>query len=44
MATVNCVVTNIIQNIFFLVQQKKEFHTGLVQQAKLCQHFHFWVN
>jgi len=29
MATVNCLVTNIIQNIFFCVQQKKETHTGL---------------
>ncbi len=31
MATVNCLVTNILQNIFFCVQQKKEAHTGLVE-------------
>jgi len=31
MATVNCLVTDILQNIFFLVQQKKEKHTGLEQ-------------
>ncbi len=27
----NCLVTNILQNIFFCVQQKKETHTGLAQ-------------
>ncbi len=26
---VNCLITNILQNIFFCVQQKKETHTGL---------------
>ncbi len=31
MATVNCLVTDILQNIFFCVQQKKETHTGLEQ-------------
>ncbi len=31
MATVNCLVTSILQNIFFCVQQKKETHTGLGQ-------------
>ncbi len=31
MATVNCFVTNILQNIFFCVQQKKETHTGFEQ-------------
>ncbi len=31
MATVNHLVTHIIQNIFFCVQQKKEAHTGLEQ-------------
>ncbi len=31
MDTVNCLVTNIFQNIFFSVQQKKETHTGLEQ-------------
>ncbi len=30
MATVNCLVTNILQNIF-CVQQKKETQTGLEQ-------------
>ncbi len=29
MGTVNSLVTNIIQNIFCCVQQKKEPHTGL---------------
>ncbi len=29
MSTVNCLVTNSLQNIFFCVQQKKETHTGL---------------
>jgi len=27
----NCLVTDILQNIFFFVQQKKEIHTGLKQ-------------
>ncbi len=31
MATVNFLVTNILQNIFFYDQQKKETHTGLEQ-------------
>ncbi len=31
MATSNCVVTNIHQNIFFCVQQNKETHAGLEQ-------------
>ncbi len=31
MATVNCLVTNILHNILFCVQQKKETHTGLEQ-------------
>ncbi len=30
MASVNCLVTNILQNIFY-VQQLKEIHTGLEQ-------------
>jgi len=30
-ATVSCLDTNILQNIFFCVQQKKETHTGLEQ-------------
>ncbi len=31
MASINYLVNNIIQNIFFCVQQKKETHTGLEQ-------------
>ncbi len=31
MAAVNCLVTNIIQNIFFSVQQNKEMCIGLEQ-------------
>ncbi len=31
MATINVLVTNILQNMFFCVQQKKETHTGLEQ-------------
>ncbi len=27
----NCLITNILQNIFFCAQQKKERHTGLEQ-------------
>jgi len=29
MATVNCLITNILQNVFFCVQQKKETHLGV---------------
>ncbi len=29
MGTVNCMVSNILQNMFFHVQQKIEAHTGL---------------
>jgi len=31
MGSINCLVTDILQNIFFCVQQKKENHTGLKQ-------------
>jgi len=31
MVSINCLVTNILQNIFFCVQQKIEIHTGLEQ-------------
>ncbi len=31
MATVNCLLTNVLHNIFSCVQQKKEAHTGLEQ-------------
>ncbi len=36
----NCLITSIVPNILFCIQQQKESHTGLEQQ----QHFHFWVN
>jgi len=29
--SINCLITDILQNIFFCVQQKKETHTGLKQ-------------
>jgi len=31
MGSINCLVTNILQNIFICVQQKKEIHTGVEQ-------------
>jgi len=31
MGSINCLVTDILQNNFFCVQQKKEIHTGLEQ-------------
>ncbi len=31
MGTISCLVTNILQNIYFHSQQKKETHTGLEQ-------------
>jgi len=31
MGTSNFLVTHVLQNIFFCVQQKKEIHTGLEQ-------------
>ncbi len=34
MATINCSVTNILQNIFFCAQQKEETHTGLEQLGR----------
>jgi len=30
-ATINCLVINILQNVYFCVQQKKETHKGLEQ-------------
>ncbi len=47
MATINCSVTNILQNIFLYVSQKKETHTGLeqlIRVSKWSQDFHFLVN
>ncbi len=29
MASVNCLVTHVLQTIFFCIQQKKEIHTGI---------------
>ncbi len=31
MATVNCLITNILQNIFFCALQKKDIHIDLEQ-------------
>jgi len=31
MGSINCLVTNILQNIFICVQQKKEIHIGVEQ-------------
>jgi len=35
MGTINCLVIDILQNIFFCVQLKKEIHIGLVQLVQL---------
>ncbi len=45
MATVNCLVTNLFQNIF-CAQQKKETHAALEQLgvSKGWQNYPFWVN
>jgi len=32
---IHCLVTNIIENIFFCVHQKKEIHTGLKQLVEI---------
>ncbi len=31
MGTINCLITSILQNIFFYVRHKKDTHTGLEQ-------------
>jgi len=36
--------TNILQNIFFCVQQKKEIQIGLQKVSKCWQNSHFGVN
>ncbi len=43
MATVNCLVTNILQNTFFCVQQLKETHTdfGLHEGEQIMTEFSF---
>ncbi len=42
MAAVNCLVTNILQNTFFCVQQKKETPTGLENEWKKNWQATFW--
>ncbi len=44
MATVSCLVTNILQNVFFCAQQKKYTHTGLEQLEgeSIMREFSFW--
>ncbi len=44
MATVNCSVTLIFQNIFICVQQKKETHTGLKWHEVDYFHYRFKLN
>ncbi len=41
MATVSCLVTNILQNIFFCVQQQKQTHTGL-RESKWWHNLNFF--
>ncbi len=36
----NCLITSIVPNILFCIQQQKETNTGLEQQ----QNLNFWVN
>ncbi len=40
MATINCLVTNILQNIVFCVQQNKQTHTGLELESEGDKHIH----
>ncbi len=44
--TINCLITSILQNIFFYVQHERYTHTGLEwQEGDLYDDgFHFWVN
>ncbi len=46
MAITFCLVTHILQNIFFCVEQKKEIHTGLKQRqgGYIMTEFPFLVN
>ncbi len=37
MATSNCLITNVPQNIFFCVQQLKEIHSGLVAEYRVTK-------
>ncbi len=45
MATVNCLVANILQNIFFCVHQKNETHAGLenLESEQMMTEFSFLV-
>ncbi len=42
MATVNCLVANILQNIFFCVHQNNEIHAGL-EWVNDEKNIHFWL-
>ncbi len=42
MATVNCMVTHILQNIFFVCSTEEE--TQVWRVSKWWQKFNFWVN
>ncbi len=44
MATVNCLVTNILQNIIFCDEQMKENQRVKSEGSKWWQDFHFWLN
>jgi len=45
MGHINCLLTDILQNIFFCVQQKKEIHAGLKQlEGQSNFDIHFEVN
>jgi len=41
MDPVNCLVTNILQNILFCVQQKKEIHKGLEHEGEKMKTIQF---
>ncbi len=44
MATINCLVTNLLQNIFFCAQQKKETQVwNTLRVSKWWQNCNFWV-
>ncbi len=38
---INCLVTHILQNIFFYIPQKEEIHTGLEQLVNDNDNFSF---
>ncbi len=43
MGTSNCLDTNILQNILFYVQQKKESNNARMGKWTMTE-LHFWVN